>query len=58
MPYWKYLANPALYQNEPYLLIQWFHSDLVMRHLKEVLVMLLLFLLLLVVVVVVVVGEY
>ena len=36
VPYWKYLPDPAKYQQEPYVLIQWFHSDLVMRHIAEV----------------------
>ena len=35
VPYWKYLPDPAKYQEDPYVLIQWFHSDLVMRHIAE-----------------------
>ena len=35
VPYWKYLPDPGKYQ-DPYLLIQWFHSDLVLLHIAEV----------------------
>lgn len=34
VPYWTYLKNPSQF-TDPYILIQWFHSDLVLRHVGQ-----------------------